>query len=276
MRGAFAVITGASQGLGEAFAESCARRGWDLVLCALPGTGLFGIAEELREAHGVDVRVMETDLSTPDGRGAFVAFAAAEGRRIELLVNNVGFSRHGYFDLMPPDLPRRIVETNILAALEITRGLVPALSRAAPSFLLTVASLSAFKPMPFVSVYAASKSFLLNLGLALRPELRPLGISSTVLCPGAVMTSAEVRDRIAGQGLGARLSAMPPRAVAEAALRGALRGKPVVIPGAFNKILRVAAAVAPNALYMDRVHARWKKALARSPGSVDYEFFEER
>jgi short-subunit dehydrogenase len=276
MRGAFAVITGASQGLGEAIAEACAARGWSLVLCALPGAGLEGVAERIRRERGVEVRAREVDLSRPEGRADFLSFAAAGDRPIGLLVNNAGYSRHGYFDLMPTEVPRRIVEVNILAALEITRGLVPALRRSAPSAIITVASLSAFRPMPLVSVYASSKSFLLHLGLALRPELRPLGISSTVLCPGAILTSPEVRARIAAQGLGARLSALEPRAVAEAALRGAARGKAVVIPGAVNRLVHALTALLPGGLFMRGVYRRWKGSLGRLRGGVDYEFFEER
>jgi short-subunit dehydrogenase len=276
IRGAYAVITGASQGLGEAFAEVCAARGWDLVLCALPGTGLDGVAQRIEGEYGVHVRALAVDLCTPEGRQELVSLAAGTEGRIDLLVNNAGFSRHGYFDLMPPEVPRRIVETNILATLEITRGLVPILARAAPSMIITVASLSGFRPMPLVSVYAASKSFLLHFGLALRLELRPLGISSTVLCPGGISTSPEVRARIAAQGPAARRAAMQPRPVAEAALRGALKGKAVVIPGAINKALRAVMGIVPRGLYMRGVHRRWKRALARSTTSVDYAFFDER
>jgi short-subunit dehydrogenase len=275
-RDAYAVITGASQGLGEAFAEACAARGWDLVLCALPGTGLDEVAGRIRCGYGVRVRALDADLCTPEGREAFLSFAVGTEGRIDLLVNNAGFSRHGYFDLMPPEVPRRIVETNILATLEITRGLIPLLARAAPSTIITVASLSGFRPMPLVSVYAASKTFLLHFGLALRLELRPLGITSTVLCPGGIFTSPEVLARIAAQGPAARHAAMQPRPVAEAALRGALRGKAVVIPGAINRALRAVMALVPRPLYMRAVRRRWKKALTRSTTGVDYAFFDER
>jgi hypothetical protein len=130
--------------------------------------------------------------------------------------------------------------------------------------------------MPLVTAYGCSKSFLLSFGLAIRLELRALGISSTVLCPGPIYTSAEVRARIAAQGLGARLTAMQPRAVAEAALRGAARGKAVVIPGALNKLVHALTALVPRGLFMRGVYRRWKGSLGRSRGTVDYEFFEER
>ncbi len=275
-RGAYAVITGASQGLGEAFAEACARRGWNLVLCALAGTGLAEVAGRLAGTHGVEARMLEADLSLPQGRRELLELATAGGAAVDLLVNNVGFSRHGYFDLMPTEVLGRMVQTNIMAAVEITRGLIPVLARSAPARIITVSSLSALRPMALVAVYAASQSFLLDLGLALRLELAPRGVSSTVLCPGPVYTSPEVRARIAAQGLGARLAALQPDQVAEAALRGALRGRRVVVPGAFNKLLRVVTAVIPRGLYMRGAYRRWRKALARSAGSVDAEFFDAR
>ncbi len=270
------MITGASQGLGAAFAEACARRGWNLLLCALPGTGLAELADRLSREHGVRVRFREADLARAEDRQSFAGFAREDGGSLRLLVNNAGFSRHGYFDLMPPEIPERMVQTNVLATLAITRELIPALAAGAPSSIITVASLSALRPMPLVSVYAASKAFLLSFGLALRAELAPRGISSTVLCPGPIPTSPEVRARIAAQGLGARLATLPPDDVAEAALRGALRRKAIVVPGLINKLVRCAARMIPRPLYMTMVRRRWKKALGRLRDSVDYAFFDER
>jgi short-subunit dehydrogenase len=306
--GAYAVVTGSSQGLGRAFARACARRGWNLALSALPGTGLPELAEALRAEYCVDVRILETDLAAPGSIEALVRLATAGGAEVALLVNNVGASRHGYFDLIPLDIQRRIVDVNVQTTMALTHALIPALAKAAsrsatmdaaesaaqstarntpqgpasqvsvrlrrrPSRILTVASMAGLSPMPLVAVYAASKAFLVSFGIALRQELRPLGISSSVLCPGPLLTSEEVRRRIDAQGLGGRLARMSPDRAAEIALRGALRGRARIVPGRINKLIAALASLIPTGIYTVSVYRRWQKAFGRMNDSPDVAYF---
>ena len=268
----FAVVTGASQGLGKAFAETLSTKGWNLILVALPGTGLPVFAEELRRLHGSIVFALELDLSTASAQQEFLAFALADGRPVSLLVNNMGIGDNGLFDLIPIEFQRRVVDVNIQATMAITYGLVERLA-ASGGRILTVASLAAFYPMPLFAVYAASKSFLLHWSIALRHELSPLGISVTALTPGGIYTSEAIREKTNSQGLFGRLSSKEPAQVAETALRGAFAGKALVVPGFFNKTLMVIGSRSPKDMTAKAIFRRWRGALEKVKESHDRGWF---
>ena len=260
------IITGSSRGLGRAFAEVCAGRGMDLLLAALPGEGLPDLAASLAAAYGIEARALEVDLSDPAGIGLLIEEAGKLRRAPVLLVNNAGRGENGAFDALPLEAHRGTVALNIQATVTLTHALIPILARAAPARIITVASLAAFQPMPLFSIYAASKAFLKSWGLALSEELAPLGITSTVLAPGGIYTNEEVRRKVEAQGLVGWLSTQEPSEVALAALRGAERGKTLVIPGRFNRLVALLSSIAPDALKARAVHARWKWSLARVAG----------
>ncbi|MCE1196840.1 SDR family NAD(P)-dependent oxidoreductase [bacterium] len=261
-----AVVTGASQGLGRAFAACLAERGYDLVLAALPGTGLPALAETLR-SRGVRAAAVECDLAAEEGRAGLLAAAREGGAPLSLLVNNVGVGANGLFDRLPYEATKAALDINLGATLAITYGLVPSLAAAPGAQIITVASLAAFYPMPLFAVYSSSKAFLLNWSLALRHELASLGIGVTVLAPGGMYTSEEIRQKVRSQGLGGRLSTMEPGEVADFALRAAARGKAVAIPGAFNKFLWFAGSHAPKDFVAASILARWRRAMSRLPGT---------
>lgn len=258
----YAVVTGASQGLGKAFAESLSRRGWNLVIAALPSTGLDSIAHGLRAAYGVDVIAIELDLSVLEGQHRLIKEAFAADGSLGLLVNNVGVGGNGLFDLMPLEGQRRSVDVNVQATMSLTYALLSRLAESRGK-IINVASLAAFYPMPLFAVYAASKAFLLHWSLALRHELEPVGVSVTVLAPGGMYTNREAREKAEAQGILGRLSSKEPEAVAEAALRGAFVGKALVIPGIFNKLLMVAGSIAPKNLTARAIYWRWRMSLSR-------------
>lgn len=260
-RKGYTVITGASMGLGEAFAEACAKRGQDLLLAALPGTGLPEVATRLRNRYGVAVESIETDLSTKSGQEGFLASVLAEGRPIGLLINNVGTASNGLFDLIPLENQRLCVELNIQSTMALTYGLIPRLAESEGAGILTVASLSALYPMPLFAVYAATKAFLLNWSLALRQELAPLGIKVCVLAPGGINTTAEIREKNRAQGLAGRLSCQEPEAVAEEALDRMPRAKGLLIPGHFNRILAFLGRFSPKNFTAAAIFKRWNKVL---------------
>lgn len=272
----FAVITGASRGLGAAFAEACAERGWNLVLAALPGEGLREFSEQLMTRWGIRVHAVELDLSRPESQQGLTDLALSEGKRVRLLVNNAGIGPNGLFDRIPGEVQRRTVDVNIQATLAITRNLVDRMAEFGSSAVLTVASLSAYCPMPLFAVYASTKAFLLNWSLALRHELAPLGISVTAVAPGGILTSPEIRAKVRAQGLGGRLSTLEPAEVADAALRGAARGKAVVVPGVFNRFLRGLSGLIPRDFAARLVHARWKKSLQGLASADDAPWYFRR
>ena len=263
---AWAVITGASAGLGRAFADNCAGRGDNLFLADLPGTGLPDFAEKLASS-GIEVRAVECDLSMEEGRSAFLASILESRAPLSLLVNNVGVGHNGLFDRLPYEAAKAAIDLNIGATVALTHGLVPTLGKTRGSRIITVASLAAFYPMPLFAIYSSTKAFLLSWSLALRQELSDLGIGVTVLAPGGMYTNEETREKVRSQGLGGRLSTMEPAKVAAFALAAADRDKAIAIPGIFNKFLWFAGSHAPKNLVAASIRSRWEHALSRLPES---------
>ncbi len=262
----FVLITGASQGLGRALAWACARRGRNLVLVALPGSGLPEAAAALAagaSAAGRPIRVehLEADLASERGVQRVMGWLARRRLPVDTLINNAGISCHGPFRDAPPERLRTLVDLNVRALVLLTRRLLPELERRPGARILNVASLAAFHAMPHKAVYAPSKTFVLNFTLALREELRGTEVRACALCPGGMHTNPEVRALIAGLGFLARLGSQEPEAAAEYALRRLERGRAVIVPGAFNRLTRLAGSLVPRPLALAFIRRR-----LRGPG----------
>ena len=258
----WALITGASKGLGQAFAQILAEQGQNLILVSLPGEGLGATAERLAGEFRVEIHPVEVDLASNEGRNGVVKAAERAGTRLSLLVNNAGIGRNGAFGEESYAFHKSVIDLNIHSTIAPTYALLPQLEGSAPSRIITIASLAAFQPMPLFATYAASKAFLKSWGLALGAELGPLGIGSTVVAPGGIYTNDEVRAQVRAQGLGGYLSTQEPEKVARIALAASELGRALVIPGAFNHILALLGGLVPDELKARAVYGRWKKALS--------------
>lgn len=259
------LITGAAGGLGKAFAVECAARGWSLFLTDLRLEPLDTLAGGLRRAYGARVLTAPCDLTDAAARAAFFEDLRAQGLRFRGLINVAGGDMEGLFTERSRAQIRAIVRLNVEAALEMTHALLALRDPLIPLRILNVASLAAFYPMPVKAVYAASKRFLLDFSLALREEVRPLGATVTVLCPAGLPTTPDCIEAIEAQGWLGLVTTQDTGRVASAALDAALRGQAVVIPGAANRLLRAAGALAPARLVAALVARRWGAARARRP-----------
>jgi uncharacterized protein len=261
-----ALITGASLGLGRAFARECAARGMDLVLVALPGSGLPELSEALARERGVSVEYLEADLT--DGRSleSLARLMRSRDKGIGLLVNNAGIGKVGEFLDRPIVEHEATIRLNCLSLVRITGIFLDALPPGARGRIINVASLGASFPMPTLSVYSATKSFVLSYSLSLREELAGrVGVS--VLCPNAIRTTDDVTDYVERFGLAARLACLSPERVAREGLDGAARGKAVIVPGAFNRALAAAGRLVPRPLAMAAIRRCWS-GFARSEGAA--------
>jgi uncharacterized protein len=236
----WALITGASSGIGREFAEVCADNGWNLVLTARNQERLTIAAEELRAVHKVQTRVAPIDLSLPEAPEQL--FRALSGVPISLLISNAGFGTYGPFAEANLAVQTEMVQVNVTALMQLTRLFLEPMLQRGSGRILHVASTAAFQPGPMVSVYYASKAFVLSFSYALADELKDTGVSVTALCPGMTRTDFQKR---AGMKEKRSLPMMSPRTVAEAGYRGLLRGKRVVIPGLMNRIGAFLARRAP-------------------------------
>ena len=254
-----ALITGASQGLGRAFAEACARREIDLVLVALPDSGLDRVARGLELLYDVRTEWVEMDLTEPGGPEALVRQVSGTGLELSMLINNAGVGYNSRFADSTLKENEACILLNNLALVKITRLLLPELKRHPRAFVLNVASLAAFFPMPFMPVYGPSKTFILNFSLALRAELRGTPVSVSALCPNGIRTNGEAREKIEAHGLIGRLVSRDADEVALSALDGMLSGRAVIVPGFVNQILAALGRHTPRFIVCPVVSAFYGK-----------------
>lgn len=260
--GSYMMITGATGGLGKAFAAECAGRGFDLYLTDVAAEPLALLAGALETAYGVQVRWQPCDLTEASARGALFERLQAEGLRFRGLINVAGLDHEGLFCEQTRGQIREVIRLNIEAGLEMIHALLGLRDPATTFRVINVASLAAFYPMPYKATYAASKRFLLDFSLALNAELAGQGATVTALCPAGLPTTAECVAAIAAQGWLGLITTQNTGTVAAGALDAALAGRRIYVPGAINRLVRALGALAPQALVVSLIHRRWQAVQA--------------
>lgn len=238
--GPWAVVTGASSGIGAELARQLAAAGLSVVVVARRRDRLEALAAELTAAHGVEIRIAEHDLADPAGVAALATSVASLD--IGLLVNNAGVGLKGDFVAHDPAELRRLIELNCQAPVALTRALAPGLIARGRGGVIVVASTGGLQGLPGSVVYGASKGFDLLFGEGLAPELAARGVDVLTLAPGGTDTEGPRRT---GVDLD-RVSLMPVAPVVRAALAG-LGRRTLVIPGVTNKLASLAIRLLPRA-----------------------------
>lgn len=236
-RGRMALITGASGGIGAAFARALAARGMALVLVARGEGPLRALAAELAARHGVRAEVVVADLADVDAPARITAAVAEQGLTVDLLVNNAGFGAYGPFAALDAARDHRQIMVNVAAVVGLAHAFVPAMAARGEGAVINVASLGGFQPAPYLAVYGASKAFVLSFSQALWAEYRRQGVQVLALCPGPVRTGFFDALGSATPAMGAML---PPERVVAAALRALEEGRGHVVPGWPNALLAAA------------------------------------
>lgn len=231
----YALITGASAGLGKAMARECANRGLDLILVSLPEEGLLPFGQLLREECGVEVHCYETDLTQPREPHRLAKWVK-ERFPVFMLINNAGVGGSLLIEQASPTYIDYILQLNIRAVSMLTYHFIPELKKHERSYIMNVASLAAFGPIPFKTVYPASKAFVYAFSHSLRAELKHTPISVTVVNPGAMLTNADVIQRAQRHGWLSRQSILTAESAAKESIDGMLRGRRMVIPGVLCKL----------------------------------------
>jgi uncharacterized protein len=237
----WAVITGASSGIGKALCFEFARGGFNLLLIARNEAALEQVAAECRDKYRVETEVFTADLSCEDPLARVVSLLDSS-RHYEVLVNNAGFGIHGDFGSTDIEQNVRLLNVQLTAALRLTRAVLPAMVRRGSGRILNVASVYSFSPVPYQSVYGACKAFLLSFSSALQSELAGTGVTVTVFCPG--VTQTEFRSR-AGIGQKRQHGGMTAEAAARIAYVETLRGKRIAVPGWINRLYVLIAHILP-------------------------------
>lgn len=263
LTGRTVVVTGASSGIGAAFARALAARGADLVLVARRADRLEALAGQLRAAHGVTVTPVVQDLAAPDAGRTLRADLDARGIRVAGLVNNAGFGASGAFAEADPERLQAMIAVDVAAVVDLSRAFLDQLTAARGGILVNVASVLAYQPTPRMAVYAASKAFVLSFTEALWEECRGTGLR--VLCVSPSSTDTEFFDVADPGGSAHRPRAATPEhvaAVALAALDWPDPGPSIVTDDRFVPLL--ARALPRRA--MVRVVGAVQRRLSRPPG----------
>lgn len=239
----WAIVTGASGGIGLEFARQLADRGYNLVLVARSQARLEEVARSLT-ASGAEVRLVPLDLSHPEAANELVARTDAWGLTPEVLINNAGRGDWGRFLDRPLDALDAMVRLNVSSLVQLSHHYGRRMAERRHGYLLQVASTAAFQPVPSYAAYAATKAFVLSFSRTLDYELRRRGVSSTALCPGPTDTDF---FRAAGQEPNAifRAILLPPSRVARAGLEAMFRRRAVRVPGLVNKLTAAAPRFLP-------------------------------
>jgi short-subunit dehydrogenase len=244
-RNPLALVTGASGGIGEELARILARHGYDLVLVARSADKLAALAERLELDHGIQVRAIAKDLARPDAAAEIHEWLAAEGLTVDVLVNNAGMGLLGKFAEIGIEGDVEMLRLNVEAPTLLTRLLLPSMLERGSGRILNLASTAGFQPGPLMAVYFATKAYMLSFSEALANEVAGTGVTVTALCPGPTETgfSSHAGSEQSRLFQGATMDA---RTVAEAGYAALMAGKPVVIPGARNRLLAFGVRLAPR------------------------------
>jgi hypothetical protein len=245
--GSWALVTGASSGLGAEFARRLAHRGANLVLTARSHDKLVQLAADLARINGVETRVVSADLASPDGIRFLLDAVEGFGVPVEHVINNAGFGAVGALTKTDTETHRRMVRVNVESVTAISRHFLPHMLALGRGGIIHVASTSAYQPTPFMATYGATKAFVLSFSLALSEETRGTGVRISALCPGPVPTGFQDAAGIHQQGLMGLVKLDAPKVV-EIALRGYDAGRPFVIPGTLNSLQTTASKLLPQSL----------------------------
>jgi short-subunit dehydrogenase len=232
--GGYALITGASSGIGECFARALAARKQNLILVARSTDKLEKLAAELSATHGIQAEPISLDLSESGAASRLAQEVQRRAAKITLLVNNAAFGARGEFWRLPLDRQMEMLRLNVEAVVELTHHLLPSMTAQPGSAIINVSSTAGFQPVPYTAVYAATKAFISSFSMALREEAREYGLRVVTLCPGGTRTNFFVAGEYGSRSLPGGLQ--EPEEVVRAALKSLDRGGGLVIPRALNKL----------------------------------------
>jgi short-subunit dehydrogenase len=248
-----ALITGGSVGIGAALAEVFAGHGHDLVLVSRNREKLEARGRAIHDKFAVDVVCLAEDLNDPQGARRLYEAVTSRGLHVDYLVNNAGVGLFGKFATTDLDAELKMIQLNVASVVDLTKRFLPHMIERRSGRILNVASTAAFVPGPWMSVYYATKAFLLSFSQAIDYELKANGITVTTLCPGPTESEFKVRAGSQRSRLFEAFVMDAPR-VARVGYDAMMKGKAVAIPGMRNKLIPVAARLAPRSLIAELSH----------------------
>ena len=246
---AHALITGASKGIGKCIAEELAMRGYNLLLTSRSEELLKEVSSHLSHTYNVVVNYLVVDLSNHKSVEQLYLWCKSNNFNVNILVNNAGYGLSGKFEKYPLEQNLDMMQVNMVSPIQLCHLLLPILRNQTKSYILNVASSAAYQPVPGLSIYAASKSFILNFSRGLRQELKNSNVSVSCVCPGPTDTDFIIRANVGQRGLKvAHRVNLSPQRVAKIAINGMFAGKAEIVTGFRNKISVFFAWLLPKSI----------------------------
>ncbi|HWL10380.1 MAG TPA: SDR family oxidoreductase [Planctomicrobium sp.] len=244
------LITGASSGIGWELAKRFAADGSELILVARRADRLNELADQLHAKHGTVSTVIVCDLSLPDAPQHLVNQIHAQGKQVDVLINNAGFGQLGAFNEIPLDRQLNMIQLNVSALVALTHLCLPGMLSRKRGAIMNIGSTASFQPGPNVAVYYATKAFVLSFSEAIWKELKGTGVTVTCLCPGP--TKTEFGDHSAMHDTPVfKHNAMNVEDVANTGYRALRRRRRLIIPGLINNLLAGSVRITPRAAILD-------------------------
>jgi short-subunit dehydrogenase len=241
----YALITGASGGIGKEFVFLLAKNNFNLILVARSENKLQNIATELKNSYGVEIISLPYDLSKSESAQNIYKYIRSRKINIEILINNAGIGDYGAFVERDISKNMKMINLNINTLTELTGLFLKRMIKEGSGKILNIASTAAFQPIPNFAVYAASKSYVLNFTEALHYELKGTNVSVSVLCPGPTATGFETSANMKDSKL-FKSGVMNAKVVAEIGYKGMMNNKMTIIPGFKNKIMAIMSSITPS------------------------------
>ena len=239
------LITGASSGIGAAFARKLAKRGRNVLLVARSEDKLIALCNEIGRLSGIRAQYVVMDLTEPDASQRLVEETEKRDLTIDMLINNAGFGSMGEFGKLDRATELEMIDLNVKSLVELTHRFLGPMRERRQGAIINVASTAGFQAVPFMATYAATKAFVLSFSQALWEENRPHGIKVLALCPGVTDTNFFAASKIDRPPM---RTIQTPEEVVDAALRALARGKPFVISGWTNWLTIEAERVVPRSI----------------------------
>jgi short-subunit dehydrogenase len=240
-----ALVTGASAGIGAAFAERLSQEGYDLIVVARNRHRLETLAQRLHDSDGTQVEVLSADLTDPTELR--VVERVIGGSDLDLLVNNAGFGTVGRFAELDIEKEEEEIRLNVVALVRLTRAALPGMLERRSGAIIHVSSMAAFQPGPYNATYCATKAYVNSFTEALHEELRGSGVQLQALCPGFTRTEFQQRAKVDVSRVPS-FAWMGPEEVVSASLAALKRGDIVCVPGFTNRLLSTVVSVVPRSL----------------------------
>lgn len=244
--GNYAVITGATGGLGTSFALDCARRGYDLLLLGLPNENLSGLSAFIRKNFDINVLELEADISADGVDQQVLEIIHRNNIAVSMLINNAGIPQNDLFEDTNAQYMRKMIGVNCLGMMSLTKALLPELKKQTRSNIICVSSLGSFYILPRKTCYTATKGFIRQFCQALRMEVAPYGINVSILCPGPMTTNLANYQLHMHLNWFSKKMVLSPAKVADYTLRKTMQGKEIIIPGRLNRVLKAVASLVPE------------------------------